>query len=311
MKKYYVYKTTNTINDKIYIGVHGSEDIENDDYTGSGTAFKEAIEYHGVENFNREILFEFDTMEEALKEEKSIVTKEFIEYETNYNLAVGGQGPPNVNSQTRQKMSESAKKRFQDPEQYDILVENRKKNAVDPVVLKKISEANKKAWKDPEYRKRATEAIRERSKDPEYRKGMSERTKKLWQDPEYREKMSRRDQENKKKSPEHKRKLSEAAKRQWQDPEFRKRFFKGRDPISKTLPCQYCEKPICRSGIRRHEKNCSLNPEAPPKNIPCEYCGDTFHIIGMTSHMKTCKHRPTNHPNYTQTAQNYLSQTAP
>ena len=292
MKKYYVYKTTNTINDKIYIGVHGSEDIENDNYLGSGTAFKEAIEYYGVENFSREILFEFDTMEEALKEEKSIVTKEFIEYETNYNLAVGGQGPPRVNSKTRKKLSESAKKRFQDPEQYNILVENRKRNAADPSIMKKISDKVKAAWKNPEYKEKMTKVIKELSRDPEERKRRSERAKGLWQDPEYIKKMGQRDTS---KSPEHRRKLSESIKKLWQDPEYRKKMRASMnyyDTSSKTIPCQYCEKPICRSGIRRHEKNCSLNPEAPPKNIPCEYCGDTFHILGITYHKKFCPSRP-------------------
>ena len=37
MKKYYVYKLTNKYNGKIYIGEHGSEDIENDKYDGSGS----------------------------------------------------------------------------------------------------------------------------------------------------------------------------------------------------------------------------------------------------------------------------------
>ena len=294
MKKYYVYKTTNTINDKIYIGVHGSEDIENDDYIGSGTAFKEAVEYHGVDNFSREILFEFDTMEEALKEEKSIVTKEFIEYETNYNLAVGGIGYPCVSSKIRQKMSESAKKRFQDPEQYNILVENRKKNAVDPVVLKKISDANKKAWKNPEYRKKMTEISREFNRNPEERKRRSERAKKLWQDPEYREKMLQREGPRKKKTPEQKRKISESVKKLWQDPEYRKKICASMnyyDTSSKTIPCQHCEKHHPRSNIRRHERHCKLNPNPPPK-ILCSYCKNYYSRNFLTSHMKICPSRP-------------------
>ena len=39
---YTVYKTTNLVNNKIYIGVHTTEDI-NDDYLGSGSAIIKAI----------------------------------------------------------------------------------------------------------------------------------------------------------------------------------------------------------------------------------------------------------------------------
>lgn len=44
---YYLYKTTNLINHKYYIGVHYSEDIDNDDYLGSGKHLKSAIKKYG------------------------------------------------------------------------------------------------------------------------------------------------------------------------------------------------------------------------------------------------------------------------
>lgn len=40
--KYTVYKITNKINDKIYVGVH-STDNPNDSYMGSGKIIKDAI----------------------------------------------------------------------------------------------------------------------------------------------------------------------------------------------------------------------------------------------------------------------------
>lgn len=39
--KHVIYKITNTLNNKIYIGAHSTEDI-NDSYMGSGIAIKKA-----------------------------------------------------------------------------------------------------------------------------------------------------------------------------------------------------------------------------------------------------------------------------
>jgi hypothetical protein len=54
MKKYFVYKTTNKINGKKYIGSHyGKTD---DEYLGSGLLISRAIKKYGKENFKKEIL---------------------------------------------------------------------------------------------------------------------------------------------------------------------------------------------------------------------------------------------------------------
>ena len=70
MKKYYVYKLTNKYNGKIYIGEHGSEDIENDKYDGSGSILPDVRKKYGKDWFIREILHVFDTKQEALAKEK-------------------------------------------------------------------------------------------------------------------------------------------------------------------------------------------------------------------------------------------------
>lgn len=90
--KYYVYKTENLKDGKFYIGVHKSNDIKNDTYLGSGVKLKKAIFEFGIENFRREILFEFDTSQDAFKKEKDIVTKEFVLRGDTYNKTVGGCG---------------------------------------------------------------------------------------------------------------------------------------------------------------------------------------------------------------------------
>lgn len=86
---YYIYLTTNLINNKKYIGQHKGS--INDDYLGSGTGFLKAVEKYGKENFKKEIL-EICT-EEELNEKEKYWIKYFNAYEDKnyYNLTEGGQ----------------------------------------------------------------------------------------------------------------------------------------------------------------------------------------------------------------------------
>jgi group I intron endonuclease len=92
MKTYYtIYKITNKINGKIYIGAHKTNNLE-DEYMGSGTHLNNAIKKYGIENFEKEIIHFLDTEKEMYEKEEEIVTKEFIKENTNYNLKLGGPG---------------------------------------------------------------------------------------------------------------------------------------------------------------------------------------------------------------------------
>ena len=95
---YIVYKITNQLNGKFYIGVHTTKNID-DGYMGSGTYLKRAIQKHGIENFKKEILFVFDSEEAMYLKEEEIVNEEFLMTENTYNLRVGGFG--RINSQRR------------------------------------------------------------------------------------------------------------------------------------------------------------------------------------------------------------------
>lgn len=49
MKHFYIiYKITNKVNQKFYIGIHKTENI-NDDYYGSGHCIKAAIKKYGID----------------------------------------------------------------------------------------------------------------------------------------------------------------------------------------------------------------------------------------------------------------------
>lgn len=89
--KYTIYRTTNLINGKTYIGKHQTEN-PNDSYIGSGRALKAAIKKYGKENFKKEVLYVFDTEEEMDLKEKELVNEEFYSKDDNYNCGPGGEG---------------------------------------------------------------------------------------------------------------------------------------------------------------------------------------------------------------------------
>lgn len=102
--KYIVYKTTNLVNNYIYIGVHHTNDqLAFDYYLGNGidirkpssyekakTKFQQAVKEFGISNFKRETLAVFDTAEEAYELEEMLVNEEFLSRKDVYNMILGG-----------------------------------------------------------------------------------------------------------------------------------------------------------------------------------------------------------------------------
>jgi group I intron endonuclease len=89
--KFTVYRTTNLIDGKFYIGVHQTSN-QDDHYLGSGKWIRRAIKKYGAENFVKEVLYSFDSKEEAYTKEKQLVTEEVLNSGSCYNLKIGGEG---------------------------------------------------------------------------------------------------------------------------------------------------------------------------------------------------------------------------
>ena len=88
---YLIYKITNNLNQKFYIGKHETDSLD-DDYFGSGKFLRNAQNKYGLENFTKTILFYCSNREEMNLLEHCIVTPEFCQREDVYNINEGGDG---------------------------------------------------------------------------------------------------------------------------------------------------------------------------------------------------------------------------
>lgn len=112
-----IYKTTNLVNNKIYIGkrIFTKDKFFNNKYYGSGKLLKEAIIKYGLDSFNREVLEEVDN---ELLEEREVYWIKFYNsnnLEIGYNLTIGGNSKygrkiGNMSNETKKKISESVSK---------------------------------------------------------------------------------------------------------------------------------------------------------------------------------------------------------
>lgn len=109
----YIYKTTNLIDGKIYIGQHKYDKEELDKkYIGSGVILNRAIKKYGIKNFKCEII-EFCPNLKILDEREIYWISYYDSIQTGYNILEGGKGTLNYHhtDQTKQIISETSKDR--------------------------------------------------------------------------------------------------------------------------------------------------------------------------------------------------------
>lgn len=149
----YIYKTTNNVTGKIYVGQKKSDRFLQERYLGSGVILKSKISHYGKENFSVEMLDTAETFNELNEKEIYWIDKlDATNPDIGYNISKGGEVPLGiiawnkgltketdsrliVSDATKQKHSESLKKAYSD---------GRRKNQFTDEVRKKMSESAKK-----------------------------------------------------------------------------------------------------------------------------------------------------------------------
>lgn len=106
----YIYKTTNNVNGKIYIGQSTQLGDKIKYYLGSGKLLLKAINKYGRENFTKEII-EFVNNQEELNEKERYWIDFYKSKEPSigYNLMDGGHQGGKHSEESKQKMSKSRK----------------------------------------------------------------------------------------------------------------------------------------------------------------------------------------------------------
>lgn len=169
---HYVYKITNIINGKKYIGKRSCKcSIEDDKYMGSGILLKKAFKKYGIKNFKKDILFICESEEEAFNKEYIELTKirELKRWDDYYNIAHGGIGIT----------SEESRKIWNNPEH-----------------IEKIRNSTKQRWNNLDYRNKMIKQAKGnenwlgKSHTEEHKKYMSELYKGRTFDSETKKKMS-------------------------------------------------------------------------------------------------------------------------
>lgn len=213
---YYIYRLTNLVNGKTYIGQHKYKEL-NDGYMGSGKTLKKAKIKYGIENFKKDILvFNISERKYADLLEKTFIAseRENVGVENCYNITDGGQGGVvighTVSEETRKKISESLKGTHPSEETIRKRAESLKGHITSEETKRKISEANKgKHCHSEETKRKISESLKGRST---WNKGkrLSEEHKKKLSDAHKGQKPWNK---GKTLSEEYRKKLSEAHKR--------------------------------------------------------------------------------------------------
>jgi group I intron endonuclease len=116
--KFVVYKHTNKINGKVYIGITYRKDPKKRWSSGWGYTYKRscyfsnAIKKYGWKNFNHEILFTGLTKEEAHNKEIELIAyyRQLLGVKNVYNQKDGGQGGGKASEELKNKMREARSK---------------------------------------------------------------------------------------------------------------------------------------------------------------------------------------------------------
>lgn len=112
MKIYSIYRVTNIINNKLYIGFTSQpltqrkyQHKSSSKYLRRNNKFHNAIKKYGYDNFFWEIIYQSKDYEHCLHEMEPFFIKECNSYNNGYNSTSGGEGTNNISEESRYRIS--------------------------------------------------------------------------------------------------------------------------------------------------------------------------------------------------------------
>lgn len=138
-KYHYIYKITYLKNNRYYIGMHSTDNL-NDGYFGGGKRIKNSVKKHGKDAHRKEILEFFENRDLLRNREIELVNEELLNDPMCMNIKLGGEGWCCLGIRIGGDGWKKANSLWNDPD-YRI----------------KMSEISKKRWEDIDYRKNISE----------------------------------------------------------------------------------------------------------------------------------------------------------
>lgn len=193
---HYVYKTTNVVNGKFYIGVHSCDhnfEISSDGYIGSGVILKNAINKCGKKNFSCEVLECFNTRKLAFDAEVEYISSAIGDSQC-YNLAPGGEGTFGYlwTNEQKQRLSQRMLEYYKCVDNKKKVSEAVRENWINEEYRNKVRRSLKNSWNAVEKRKKHSDLLTAIWSDPEKRKSHAKKIKALWSDPVKKREMIKR-----------------------------------------------------------------------------------------------------------------------
>ena len=221
----YIYKITNKINSKCYIGQTKNNPakrwkkhiaISKNTHCPDFSYIHGALRKYGLENFVFEVIDTATNLDELDNKEKMYIKQLNTMAPNGYNLSSGGQGKKEITDRTRQLLSETKKgclnpnwnRTFSEKE-----IEFHRKAMIkrysDPKERAKTGLKSKEVWKSPGFKEKM-HLIKINQFSDEVKKQIGAKSKSIWSNPDFKTKMSAK------------------RKEKWKDPEYRKKWYKAR-----------------------------------------------------------------------------------
>jgi group I intron endonuclease len=148
-----IYKTTNLINGKIYIG---KDKHDNPKYLGSGKRLNSAIQKYGQESFLKEIIEYCNSEKHMLEREKYWINHfDSTNRLFGYNLTKGGEGGDTFTLRSDIEKNQTRKLLSAASSYWNNI--NRKKH----------SENTKRLWQDPVYAQKVKDGVNRSNQNPD------------------------------------------------------------------------------------------------------------------------------------------------